>query len=55
MNYGIRLAIVGDVSGHQARSDAFDAFVWESNRGDYAWFLPDEDALDEKLAVRAGR
>lgn len=54
VNYQIRLAIVGDVSGHQARSDAFDAFVWESNRGDYVWFLQDRAALDGKLAARAG-
>ncbi|WP_162256343.1 DUF4180 domain-containing protein [Arthrobacter sp. Soil736] len=45
---------MGDVSGYQAQSDAFDAFVWESNRGDYLGFLPDNEALNEKLAVRAG-
>ncbi|MEF3405073.1 DUF4180 domain-containing protein [Agromyces sp. CCNWLW203] len=54
-NYRIRVAIVGDVSEHMSASDAFDAFVWESNRGDAAWFVPDSAALDVKLAERSRR
>jgi hypothetical protein len=53
VNYGIRLAIVGDVSAHESASDAFAAFVWEVNRGDHIWFVPDAGALDAKLAHRA--
>ena len=54
-NYRIRVAIVGDVSEHMSASAAFDAFVWESNRGDAAWFVPDSASLDAKLAGRARR
>ncbi|WP_168627072.1 MULTISPECIES: DUF4180 domain-containing protein [unclassified Cryobacterium] len=54
VNYGLKLAIIGDVSERERDSDAFAAFVWESNRADHVWFLPDEDALVAKLAGRAG-
>ncbi|MBM7830838.1 hypothetical protein JOE59_001543 [Agromyces cerinus] len=54
-NYRLRVAIVGDVSEHVATSDAFDAFVRETNRGDAAWFVPDVAALEAKLAGRARR
>jgi hypothetical protein len=53
--YRLRIAVVGDISEHTAASDAFDAFVWEANRGDAAWFVPDVAALDAKLAERAKR
>jgi hypothetical protein len=53
VNYGPTLAIIGDVGEHERDSDAFAAFVWESNRADHVWFLPDEDALAAKLAGRA--
>jgi hypothetical protein len=52
-NYQLRIAIVGDVSEHRSASDAFDAFVWEANRGDAAWFVADAVALAERLAERA--
>jgi hypothetical protein len=54
-NYRLRIAIVGDVSEHMSASNAFDALVWESNRGDDAWFVPDAAALEAKLAARARR
>ena len=54
-NYRLRIAIVGDVSEHMSASNAFDALVWESNRGDEAWFVPDAAALEAKLAARARR
>ncbi|KRC62349.1 hypothetical protein ASE14_00410 [Agromyces sp. Root81] len=53
--YRLRIAIIGDVSEHIAANDAFDAFVWETNRGDAAWFVPDAEALAAKLADRARR
>ena len=52
---GLRLAVIGDISEQLAASNALRDFVWESNRGDQIWFLADEDALDEKLALRAAR
>jgi hypothetical protein len=50
VNYHLRLAIVGDVSGYEAASDAFRDWVWESNRGAHVWFVPDEAALAARLA-----
>lgn len=50
VNYRLRLVIVGDVSSFEAASGAFRDYVWESNRGDHVWFVPDEDALKERLA-----
>lgn len=50
VNYRMRLAILGDISGHVAASDALRDFIWESNRGLHVWFLDDEAALEQKLA-----
>ncbi|SCE97142.1 protein of unknown function [Micromonospora haikouensis] len=52
VNYRLRLAVVGDISGHLAASPALRALVHESNRADHVWFLPDLDALAARL--RAG-
>jgi hypothetical protein len=49
VNYRLRLVIVGDVSAFEAASGAFRDYVWESNRGDHVWFVPDEAALTERL------
>ena len=49
VNYQLRLAVVGDVSGYEAASDAFRDWVWESNRGNHVWFVVDEAALDVRL------
>jgi hypothetical protein len=49
VNYRIRLAVVGDISGHLARSSALRALVHESNRGRQIWFVNDLDELDRHL------
>ena len=54
VTYQVRLAILGDISEFVAASDALRDFVWESNRGEHVWFLPDETALEAKLAVSRG-
>ncbi|NUT97045.1 MAG: DUF4180 domain-containing protein [Saccharothrix sp.] len=51
-NYRLRLAVVGDISAHLAASSALRALVAESNRADHVWFVPDLEALDDRL--RAG-
>lgn len=51
VNYQLRLAVVGDVSAFEASSSAFGDWVWESNQGRQVWFVPDEAALDERLAA----
>lgn len=55
VNYRLRLAIVGDVSGYVARSDALRDYVREANRGRQIWFVASEDALAERIAARSGR
>jgi hypothetical protein len=49
VNYGVRLAIVGDISAHVAASTPFRDLVYESNRGRQVWFVADLDALDSRL------
>ncbi|KWH47825.1 DUF4180 domain-containing protein [Burkholderia stagnalis] len=44
-NYGIGLAIVGDIDGWLARSQALRAFVHESRRGGTVRFVANLDAL----------
>ncbi|HVI32742.1 DUF4180 domain-containing protein [Phenylobacterium sp.] len=51
VNYGVRVAIVGDVSAAVARSDALRDFVRESNRGRSVWFVDDLAALEAKLSA----
>lgn len=48
--YGVRCAIVGDVSRHVAESDAFRDFVRETNRGRQFWFVETLTQLEERLA-----
>jgi hypothetical protein len=53
-NYRIILAILGDISEHTKTSPALRDFVFESNRRDVVWFLPDADSLTARLeAARA--
>lgn len=50
VNYRLRLAIVGDISRHTARSAALGDFIGEANRGDQLWFVADREELDRRLA-----
>jgi Domain of unknown function (DUF4180) len=50
VQYGRRLAIVGDISGFLAESSALRAFVVESNRGKDVWFLASRDELNDRLS-----
>lgn len=50
VQYGVKLAVVGDISGHTAGSSALRALVRESNRSSHVWFVPDLEALDARLA-----
>lgn len=49
VNYGIRVAFVGDISEAVAASDALRDFVRESNRGRHVWFVADLAELAAKL------
>ncbi len=49
--YGVRLAILGDVSAAVQNSTAFRDFVRESNRGTTIWFVEDLESLKNRLAA----
>ncbi len=53
VNYRLRLAVVGDISEHLRDSSALRALVRESNSGGHVWFVPDLEALDERLRAVA--
>ncbi|MGE5113424.1 MAG: DUF4180 domain-containing protein [Acidobacteriaceae bacterium] len=47
--YGVRVAIVGDVSAVIQSSCSFRDFVRESNRGKAIWFVANIEELKERL------
>ncbi|NLR98648.1 DUF4180 domain-containing protein [Rhizobium sp. P38BS-XIX] len=49
VNYRSQLVIIGDISRWVASSNALRDFVYESNKGREVWFLPDLDALEQRL------
>ena len=51
VNYRFKLAVVGDVSGFVAGSNALRDFVVESNRGQHVWFVADLAALEARLGT----
>lgn len=51
VNYGIGLAVVGDISRHVAASTSLRDFVYESNRGGHVWFVASLDELEGRLAA----
>lgn len=51
VNYGIGLAVVGDISRHVTASTALRDFVYESNRGRHVWFVAGLDELEGRLAA----
>ncbi|HET7716922.1 MAG TPA: DUF4180 domain-containing protein [Bauldia sp.] len=51
VNYGFRVAFVGDLTREVEASDALAAFVVESNRGSHVWFAEDEPALEARLGT----
>ncbi|CAN7357507.1 MULTISPECIES: DUF4180 domain-containing protein [Ensifer] len=53
VNYRMKCAIVGDISGALESSKALGDFVRETNKGNALWFVHDFDALRLKLASAA--
>ena len=51
VNYGIGLAIIGDIEDRKAASRALRDFVYEANNGKTTWFVDDVAALEKKLSV----
>ncbi len=54
VTYGLRVAIVGDISRYVAESSALRDFVYESNRGDQVWFVASREELEKRLETAAG-
>jgi Domain of unknown function (DUF4180) len=52
VNYGVRLAIIGDISAYVAKSRPLADFVRESNRGRQIWFVEDMEEMRERLEGR---
>jgi hypothetical protein len=50
VNYGLKVAIVGDTSELAAKSKALHDFIYESNRRGSVWFLTNQQELDERLS-----
>ena len=48
-NYGLRIAIIGDISRFTEASSALRDFVHESNRGGQTLFVTDRAALEARL------
>ncbi|MER7174607.1 DUF4180 domain-containing protein [Streptomyces mesophilus] len=49
VQYGLGLAVVGDISAHVASGTALRDFVRECNRGTQTWFVTDLTELEERL------
>jgi hypothetical protein len=50
LDYGLLVAIVGDISARVAASDALRDWVRECNRGRQVWFVTDLEELGRRLA-----
>lgn len=50
-NYRILLVVLGDVGQFQTTSSAFRDYCYETNLGQTLWFLPDLEALQDRLAA----
>jgi hypothetical protein len=48
--YGLTVAVLGDTTKLAAESKSLHDFIYESNRRGSVWFLPDKQALEERLA-----
>lgn len=49
VNYGLRLAVLGDVCAQAEASEAFRAYLVEANRGSGIWFVDDVPSLLDRL------
>jgi hypothetical protein len=55
VTYGVRIAIVGDLSAQAAESKALKDFIYESNKGNSVWFLRDLAELEGRLRGKVER
>lgn len=50
VNYGLKVAILGDTTELAAKSKALHDFIYESNRRGSVWFLAHQQEFEERLA-----
>lgn len=50
VNYGMKFAVVGDISAHVAASTSLHDFVVECNRGRDVFFVADMAELEQRVA-----
>lgn len=53
VNYGLKVAILGNIAAAVAASGPLRDFVRESNRGRSVWFVPDRADLGARIAALA--
>lgn len=53
VQYGVRVAIVGDISRYAQESSSLRDFVRESNRGEMIWFAPNFEEVEKRLGALA--
>jgi hypothetical protein len=49
VTYGVRIAIVGDISEYLRNSSPLRDFVYEANRGNHIWFLESRSEFEKRL------
>lgn len=54
VNYGVRVAVVGDIDDHLSGSSALRDFVRESNAGPHVWFVADRAGVDRRVRRLTG-
>ena len=54
VTYGLRLAIVGDISRYLSESSALRDLVYECNKGTQVWFLANLQEFAEQLTRHEG-
>ena len=52
VTYRLRVAILGDISGHLGESQALQTWVRECNTGPDVWFVPDREELARRLQAQ---
>ncbi|GLI22860.1 hypothetical protein GGQ86_002618 [Xanthobacter flavus] len=55
VNYRLRLAVIGDISGHLAVSRPLRDFVREANGGESLWFVGTMEDLTERIKGAGAR
>jgi Domain of unknown function (DUF4180) len=51
VNYGVRLAVIGDISSLTAASKPLRDLVYEMNQGTVIWFVLTREQLETRLAL----